>query len=107
MLNAETGRASADAAEGYLRAVATADFQRVEAFLSELPAVPEHWHEAVTLSSTALRLTPEQAVELQTRIAAVVAEYADDDPERPMPGDTARVAVQWQSFPLLRAAEPE
>jgi len=106
-LNVETGRTSAEATEGYLRSVATADFQRVESFLSELPTVPEQWHEAISINTGALRLTPEQAVELRTRLIAVLDEYPADHPEQPMTEGSARVSVQWQVFPLLRPAEPD
>ena len=99
-LNAETGRADPAAAEGYLRAVLTADFQRVESFLSELPTVPREWQDAVDFSSVPRRLTPARAAEMRDRIAAVIADFPDED----LPG-AERVRVQTQVFPTSLGSE--
>ncbi|MEU4691330.1 helix-turn-helix domain-containing protein [Actinoplanes sp. NPDC023714] len=85
-----------------LRAVAVADFQRVQDFLAVAGAVPDEWGDSVTIGNRALRLTPAQAAELLRRIDRVLADYPDDRPGEPAPTDTGRVVFQWQSFPQIR-----
>ncbi|MEV6596742.1 winged helix-turn-helix domain-containing protein [Actinoplanes sp. NPDC051346] len=105
-LNAANARAAPGNAEAYLRAVATADFQRVDEFLGALTSVPEAWQDVTTISSTGLRLTAAQAADLRARIEAVIAEFPVDDPEEPAAGGTDRVCLQWQLFPQLPDLPP-
>ncbi|XVU23957.1 winged helix-turn-helix domain-containing protein [Actinoplanes sp. CA-054009] len=93
ILTPEQSRQSWELAEGYLRAVAHADFQRTEAAIANLPAVSREWQDVLYLSTDVLRLGPERAAELRERMAALVAEFGGSDS-----GD--RVAVQWQILPL-------
>ncbi|MFG1988539.1 helix-turn-helix domain-containing protein [Actinoplanes sp. NPDC048988] len=93
VLTPEESRQSWELAEGYLRAVAQADFQRTEAAIANLPAVSREWQDALHLGTDILRLRPERAAELRERMSALVAEYGGDH------GD-GRVAVQWQILPL-------
>ncbi|XVV11313.1 helix-turn-helix domain-containing protein [Actinoplanes sp. CA-131856] len=93
VLTPEEGRKSWELAEGYLRAVAQADFQRTEAAIANLPAVSRAWQDALYLGTDILRLDPDRAAELRERMSALVAEYGGGEQ-----GD--RVAVQWQILPL-------
>ncbi|MBM2617835.1 winged helix-turn-helix transcriptional regulator [Actinoplanes sp. LDG1-06] len=94
-LDADTGRAAGEATEGYLRAVATADFQRVEATIGDLPGMSEAWQNAFFLGTEQPLLSATQAVELRGRIKALIDEYAEA-----APADAARVSVQWQILPM-------
>ena len=93
VLDADTSRSAGAAAEGYLRAVAAADFQRVEAMITELPAMPAEWQDAVWLNTDRLVLSPRRAVELRERMAALIQEFAPEDE----PAD--QVTVQFQVVP--------
>jgi DNA-binding transcriptional ArsR family regulator len=93
-LSADQSRQSFEAAEGYLRAVAHADFQRTEAAIGDLPAMATEWQDTLFLSTDILRLSPERAAELGERLKALVAEFGGEPTGR-------RVAVQWQLLPLL------
>lgn len=93
-LDAATSRRAEGNAEGYLRAVAAADFQRVEAAITDLTALPEPWQEAFFLATEQPRLSPSQAIELRHRFQALLDEYAAQAPD-----DAARVTVQWQILP--------
>ncbi|MBL7253776.1 ArsR/SmtB family transcription factor [Paractinoplanes lichenicola] len=100
-LDPATSREAFDQAEGYLRAVAAADFQRVEATIGDLPSLPEPWQDAFFLATEQPRLSAAQAVELRARVKALVDEYA-----AAAPADATRVSVQWQILPMLdRPAE--
>ncbi|WP_229075327.1 winged helix-turn-helix domain-containing protein [Actinoplanes sp. DH11] len=83
-------------------AVAVADFQRVQDFLSLTGAVPPEWSGSVALGSRVLRITPAEATEMLGRIDRVLADYPADRPGETAPADTARVVFQWQSFPQIR-----
>ena len=91
VLDAETSRAAGPAAEGYLRAVAAADFQRVESMIGELPAMPEEWQDVAYLGTERLLVSARRAAELRDRISALIQEYADRDGEQ--------VTVQFQVLP--------
>lgn len=95
-LDASTSRAT-EGAEGYLRAVAGADFQRVEATITDLAAMPERWQDAFFLATEHPRLSASQAAELSRRFKSLLDEYAAAAPD----DDTARVSVQWQILPML------
>ncbi|MGK5678488.1 helix-turn-helix domain-containing protein [Actinoplanes sp. URMC 104] len=96
-LDAATSR-EAGGAEGYLRAVASADFQRVEAAINELPGMPEPWQDAFHLATEQPRLSPAQAIELRRQIKTLIEQYAAT-----APADAARVSVQWQILPAPEA----
>ncbi|MEV4639821.1 helix-turn-helix domain-containing protein [Actinoplanes sp. NPDC049548] len=98
-LDAAVARQAPEEAEGYLRAVAIADFQRVQDFLATAAGIPSEWDESVTISNSALRLTAAEARELLGRIGALLSDYPADEPGQPAPPGTERVAVQWQVFP--------
>ncbi|GAA0456220.1 hypothetical protein Ade02nite_05070 [Paractinoplanes deccanensis] len=95
VLSPDQSRESWEVAEGYLRAVAHANFQRTEAAIANLPAVPREWQDTLLLSTDILRLDPERAAELSARLKALVQEFAVETP-----GASGRVAVQWQLLPL-------
>ncbi|MEV4348311.1 helix-turn-helix domain-containing protein [Actinoplanes sp. NPDC049596] len=101
VLTPEESRQSWEVAEGYLRAVAQADFQRTEAAIADLPAMPREWQDILFLSTDLLELAPARAAELSTRLKTLIAEFATD----PSAAPAARVAVQWQLLPLPAAEE--
>ncbi|MEV4622195.1 helix-turn-helix domain-containing protein [Asanoa sp. NPDC049573] len=91
--------------EGYLRAVAAQYADRVERFLDELASLPPAWGDACTISDVPLRLTAEQAAQLNEEMFALLGRYRRDDPEAPQPEDTERVVVQFQILPFPRAEQ--
>ncbi len=101
-LDTETGRAAPEAAEGYMRAVAAADFARLDAFLGELALVPREWDDGFTMSTHAVRLNPAEAKELLEAVEALVRRYPTDDPENRPDDGRERVVVQYQVLPQLR-----
>ncbi|GIF12041.1 ArsR/SmtB family transcription factor [Actinoplanes teichomyceticus] len=94
-----TAEAPADA-EHHLRAIAAADFQRVQDFLSVAGGLPPEWYSGVAVSNVALRMTPAQATELLSRLGALLTGYPADDPDQPALPGSERVIFQWQAFPL-------
>jgi predicted ArsR family transcriptional regulator len=105
MLTPQAGRAAIREAEGYLRAVTIADFQRVHTFLAEVPTMSRQWDDAWTISAAQLRLTTGQAVDLRLRIEALVGEFLAEHTVADSTAEGARVMVQWQVFPVLTEAE--
>ncbi len=102
-LDADSGRAEPEVTEGYLRAVAAADFARLDAFLGELALVPREWDDGFTMSTHAVRLNPAEAKELLEAVEALVRRYPTDDPENRPDDGRERVVVQYQVLPELRA----
>ncbi|MGC1213931.1 MAG: winged helix-turn-helix domain-containing protein [Micromonospora sp.] len=101
------GRAAPAEAESYLRAVAGLYADRVDRWLSELPALPEEWHAAPTLSNWRLRLTPTEAAELNDELFALMGRYRRDDPEVPAPPNAEPVELQAQLMPFVGAASAD
>jgi DNA-binding transcriptional ArsR family regulator len=89
-----------EAGEVYLRSVAQAYAARVMDHLDEIATLPPAWRGAGTLSDILLRLTPQEADDVATRMWAIVEEYrrADDD-DAAVPEGARRVNVQLQVFP--------
>lgn len=101
------GRTAPAEAETYLRAVAGLYADRVDRWLSELPALPEEWHDAPTLSNWRLRLTPTEATELHDELFALMGRYRRDDPEVPAPPGAEPVELQAQLMPFVGAPPPD
>jgi DNA-binding transcriptional ArsR family regulator len=87
----------------YLRSVAGAYADRLLRFADGLAGLREDlgtaWGDAADLSDWAVVVTPEQALELDRRIHALVDELPQHDPESDLPEGTARVVVQLQVMP--------
>jgi len=109
VLTGATVREASGEAEGFLRALAAEHFQQVDAFLAELPTIPAAWDEGWALSDSVLRLTPAEAVRLQSDLRDVVRRYrheagAGDTADEDVPPEAERVAVQLQLLPRLRGS---
>lgn len=92
--------------EAYLRAIAALYADRVDHWLSELPALTGEWEKSPTLSDMRLRLTPGEASELHDAINTLIEGYRRDNPDETPPPGTEPVVVQWQIMPFLRSADP-
>jgi DNA-binding transcriptional ArsR family regulator len=90
----------------YLRAVAGACASRMLRWIEALPAAPEDWARAGTLSDWALRLTPEQARQLEAELKAVITRFPSFDPEELPVEGSAFVALQVQLLPKLPTQVP-
>jgi DNA-binding transcriptional ArsR family regulator len=91
---------SQEAGEVYLRGVAQTYAARVMDHLDELTTLPPAWRAAGTMSDVLLRLTPEEADEVATRMWAIAEEYRRaDDETADAPDDARRVNVQLHVFP--------
>ena len=88
------------AGEVYLRSVAQASAARVMDHLDEVATLPPAWRGAGTLSDMLLRLTPQEADEVATRMWDLVEQYRRaDDEDAVVPDGARRVNVQLQVFP--------
>jgi DNA-binding transcriptional ArsR family regulator len=94
-------------AEGYLRAVAAQYADRVDRFLDEMASLPRPWIEPFTISDWRLRLTLEEAQELNEAIFALAERYRRDDDDGPRPDGTEKVSLQVQILPFPTASGEE
>jgi DNA-binding transcriptional ArsR family regulator len=101
-LEAEDAREAPADAEAYMRAVALEYADRVDRWLTELPAMPRQWDEAVTMSHYRLRLRAEEARRMLTELEAVIESYRRDEPDTAPPEDAERVVLQIQLMPFVR-----
>ncbi|GIF76152.1 ArsR/SmtB family transcription factor [Asanoa siamensis] len=106
-LDVPTGLQAPPEAEGYLRAVATQYADRVARFLDEMVSLPPRWLDPFTISDWRLRLTAEEAQELNEAIFAFAARYRRDDEDVPHPDDAERVVLQVQILPFPAAPDAE
>jgi DNA-binding transcriptional ArsR family regulator len=93
-------------ADGFLRALAAELYQKMDAFISELPTMPEEWDESSTMSDTMLRLTAKEAKQLRREFIRLMERYRQDQPGVEGPAGAERVVVQVQVMPQLRGNEP-
>lgn len=91
----EGSRADADA---YLRVVARAYADQVEASLDELPALDQAWQDVSDLSDFGLALTAEQAAALRDELVSVLSRYPSRDGARTAAEGTSEVTVLLQMF---------
>jgi DNA-binding transcriptional ArsR family regulator len=94
-------------AEGYLRAVAAQYADRVDRFLDEMASLPRQWLDPFTISDWRLRLTLEEARELNEAIFAFAERYRRDGDDVPYPDGAEKVAFQVQILPFPAAPEDE
>ena len=88
------------AGEVYLRSVAQASAARVMDHLDEVSTLPPAWRAAGALNDALLRLTPQEADEVATRMWELVEQYRRaDDEDAVVPDGARRVNVQLQVFP--------
>ena len=102
-MDAQDVRSAPVEAEAYMRAVASEYADRVDRWVSDLPALPEVWDQSATLSDFRLRLRPDEAAELLAELESVVARYRRDEPDTERPEGAERVILQVQLMPFLMA----
>jgi hypothetical protein len=85
----------------FLRAVAGAGASRMLRWIDTLPTAPDEWAQVGTLSDWALRLTPQQARELNRELQTVIERYPAFDLEDAEVEGTTFVAMQIQLLPRL------
>jgi len=105
VLEAEQARQAPADAEAYLRSVALLYADRVQRWLGEAPLLPPEWDNAATLSDVALRLTPQEAVELLGELRRLMDSYRGDRPDTVGPEGAERVVLQVQLLPFVRRDE--
>lgn len=90
-----------EAALAYLQSVAAAYTLRTQRALGELQTLPERWRGTFDISDWALRLTPEEAVDLRHELHALLARYRADRPETAAeaPEGAERVSLISQILP--------
>ncbi|MFI1397789.1 hypothetical protein [Streptomyces sp. NPDC020681] len=86
------------AADLFLHEVATLHTQEVGTWLGTSREWPEAWRRSSEISDFTLRLTPEQAHELNQKVHELIESYRDSTP-RPESEDVAQVRMHLHSFP--------
>lgn len=94
-------------AEGFLRGLAIEHFQRLEAFLAEMPARPEEWDAASGLSDSIYRLTLDEAKALRADLIEVIERYRRDQPGIEAPPGAERVILQVHLLPQVTRPDPD
>ncbi|SCL13155.1 transcriptional regulator, ArsR family [Micromonospora rhizosphaerae] len=105
VLEGAVGHAAPAETETYLRAIAALYAERVDRWLSELPALPDEWSDATTLSNWRLRLTPTEAARLHDELFALLERYRRDEPESEAPPEARPVVLQAQLMPFVTGTE--
>lgn len=87
--------------EAFMRAVAQIYSERMHRMVDDRATLPQPWLSAATMSDYNLRLTAQEARQLDKDLAAVLRRYRRHDPERldEAPEDAITVAVQYQVLP--------
>ncbi|MET9554462.1 winged helix-turn-helix domain-containing protein [Streptomyces sp. NPDC006645] len=98
-----------DAVLAYLQSVAAVYTLRTQRALGELQTMPERWRGTFDISDWALRLTPEEAVDLRQELHALLARYRADSPDTAdaAPEGTERVSLITQILPELDMPDPD
>ncbi|MDH6140145.1 MULTISPECIES: ArsR/SmtB family transcription factor [Kitasatospora] len=98
--------ANSEAGQEYLQSVIAAHTLRVQRAVNELPTMASPWRETFDLSDWSLRLTPEEAQQLNAELVEVVRRYRRDLPEAAdaAPEGTARIGLIIQQIPELPEA---
>lgn len=102
------GDAAAEAATAdFQRAVLASHADRARSWLSVAHTWPAAWHEFTGLNDIALRLTVDEARQLNGDIEEVLARYRSHDPAGgDAPRDAAIVTLQYHLFPLADQQPP-
>jgi len=103
-LEAPAARQAPAESEAYMRAVATANAERIDRWLGEITAIPTEWDNAIGLNDYSLRLTAQEATEMLARLNEIVQGYRtyyDED----VPAGAHRVDVQLNVMPIIRGEE--
>lgn len=98
-LPAEDDEAGMAAMEDYARVALASTSTRAQAWLSASYRWSREWRNTALFSDNQLRLTTDQAMQLQADIAEVIARYPRNDPSQPLPADTAIITAQFQIYP--------
>ncbi|MFF7725099.1 helix-turn-helix domain-containing protein [Streptomyces sp. NPDC008001] len=84
---------------GFVRGVAAAHALRTQIAVAAYPALPRPWREALDMSDWILRLTPQEAVELDGELRAVIERYRQDGPGADAPAGAERVSLVLHLLP--------
>ena len=103
-LEAPAARQAPAESEAYMRAVATANAERIDRWLGEITSIPTEWDDAIGLNDYALRLTAQEATEMLARLNEIVQSYRSYYDES-APEDAQRVDVQVNVMPIIRGEE--
>lgn len=98
-----------EAALAYLQSVAAVYTLRTQRALGEIQTMPERWRGTFDMSDWALRLTPEEAVDLRQELYALLARYRVDGPDTAAeaPEGAERVSLITQILPELDVPGPD
>ncbi|MCC9306463.1 helix-turn-helix domain-containing protein [Kitasatospora sp. RB6PN24] len=101
--------ANSEAGQAYLQSVVAALSRRVQRVVNELPTMADPWRDTFDLSDWSLRLTPEEAHQLNAELVAVVRRYRRDLPDtaEAAPAGTARIGLIIQQIPELPDGDQE
>lgn len=91
----------------YMRSVAQTYLDRISRAVDELPTLPLKWREVSTMSDYLLRLTPDEAMRLESEIAEVVKRYRQHSDTATAPADAKRGALQFQYLPFAADLETD
>ncbi len=84
----------------YLRSVASYNCAAIVDWLDGLAEQPAEWREASTISDWLLRLTPTQASDLMTELAATIERYRNEESDT-LGDEQSSVIVQFQVLPRI------
>lgn len=87
--------------EAYLRSIAQVYIERIQGVVEQYGTLPVPWQRASTLSDLVLRLTPQEAEQLQEDLFEVLTRYRQHRPEsdEPVPPESIPVSVAYQVIP--------
>ncbi len=89
----------------YLRSVAQLYADRIMSSVDEMPTLPRRWREVSSMSDRLLRLTPQEAQQLQDEVQEVVERYRKHDDVEGAPVDAKRGSFQFQYIPYAPDVE--
>jgi DNA-binding transcriptional ArsR family regulator len=90
--------ANSEAGQEYLQSILASHTLRVQRAINELPTMADPWRDTFDMSDCALRLTPEEARQLNAELLEVVRRYRRDTPGD-APEGTARIGVIISQIP--------
>ncbi|MEU4210939.1 helix-turn-helix domain-containing protein [Streptomyces sp. NPDC026206] len=99
-----------DAVMQYMRSVADAHTLRTQLALNRFPVLPREWRDRFNMSNFALRLTPDEAGQLEEELRSVLARYRKHSPDQTTadaPEDAERVMLVLHLLPEPDAFEAD
>lgn len=89
----------------YVRSVAQVYVDRILSSVDEMPTLPRRWREVSTMSDYMLRLTPQEAKQLQKEVEEIVERYRKHDEVDEAPSGAKRGSFQFQYIPYAPDVE--